>query len=144
MGWISIYQSVYIPALTNSLELWVMAERTRSQIQAAETIFVCRVIRLTLRVWVRSSEIQKMHRVHLLLVCIERSQLWWFRQLIKMFPGKLFFMNNYKIKLACCFASLWEIKLACCFASSCNISDICHINLWIISTAFLSCSSHLF
>ncbi|KAK0144934.1 hypothetical protein N1851_016177 [Merluccius polli] len=32
---LSIYQSIYVPALTCGHELWVMTERTRSRVQAA-------------------------------------------------------------------------------------------------------------
>ncbi|KAI3373314.1 hypothetical protein L3Q82_006613 [Scortum barcoo] len=37
---LSIYQSIYVPTLTYGHELWVMTERTRSRIQAAEMSFL--------------------------------------------------------------------------------------------------------
>ncbi|KAK0132474.1 putative uncharacterized transposon-derived protein F52C9.6 [Merluccius polli] len=46
---LSIYQSIYVPALTYGHELWVMTERTRSRVQAAEMSFLRRVAGLSLR-----------------------------------------------------------------------------------------------
>ncbi|KAK0152855.1 LINE-1 reverse transcriptase [Merluccius polli] len=56
---LSIYQSIYIPALTYGHELWVMTERTRSRVQAAEMSFLRRVAGLSLRDRVRSSVIRE-------------------------------------------------------------------------------------
>ena len=57
-----IYWSIYVPTLTYGHELWVMTERTRSTIQAAEMSF---------------------------LLHIERSQLRWLGHLYRMPPGCL-------------------------------------------------------
>ncbi|KAK3530893.1 hypothetical protein QTP70_004413 [Hemibagrus guttatus] len=46
---LSIYQSIYVPTLTYGHELWVMTERIRSRIQAAEISFLRRVAYLSLR-----------------------------------------------------------------------------------------------
>ncbi|KAI3358951.1 hypothetical protein L3Q82_015333 [Scortum barcoo] len=46
---LSIYRSVYVPTLTYGHELWVMTERTRSRIQAAEMSFLHRVAGRSLR-----------------------------------------------------------------------------------------------
>ena len=43
-----IYRSIYVPTLTYGHELWVMTERTRSRIQAAEMSFLRRVAGRTL------------------------------------------------------------------------------------------------
>ncbi|KAF7654265.1 hypothetical protein LDENG_00072170, partial [Lucifuga dentata] len=86
---LTIYQSIYVPILTYGHELWVMTERTRSQIQAAEMRFLCRVSGLTLRDRVRSLDIQEGLGVEPLLLHIERSQLRWFRHLVRMDPGRL-------------------------------------------------------
>ncbi|KAI3368927.1 hypothetical protein L3Q82_025906 [Scortum barcoo] len=50
-GWrsFSIYRSIYVPTLTYGHELWVMTERTRSRIQAAEMSFLRRVAGRSLR-----------------------------------------------------------------------------------------------
>ncbi|KAK3544846.1 hypothetical protein QTP86_027521 [Hemibagrus guttatus] len=50
-----IYQSIYVPTLTYGHELWVMTERVRSRIQAAEMGFLRRVAGRSLRDRVRSS-----------------------------------------------------------------------------------------
>jgi len=51
---LSIYWSIYVPTLTYGHELWVVTERTRSRIQAAEMGFLSRVSGLSLRDRVRS------------------------------------------------------------------------------------------
>uniref|UniRef100_A0A8C6NIQ5 Reverse transcriptase domain-containing protein n=1 Tax=Nothobranchius furzeri TaxID=105023 RepID=A0A8C6NIQ5_NOTFU len=72
-----IYRSIFVPTLTYGHELWVVTERTRSQIQAAEMSFLRRVAGLSLRDRVRSSVIQEGLGVDPLLLHIERSQLRW-------------------------------------------------------------------
>ncbi|KAK3544073.1 hypothetical protein QTP86_001044 [Hemibagrus guttatus] len=52
---LSIYQSIYVPTLTYGHELWVMTERVRSRIQAAEMSCLRRVVGRSLRDRVRSS-----------------------------------------------------------------------------------------
>ncbi|KAF7656129.1 hypothetical protein LDENG_00046000, partial [Lucifuga dentata] len=86
---LTIYQSIYVPILTYGHELWVMTKRTRSRIQAAEMRFLCRVSGITLRDRVRSSDIREGLGVELLLLRIERSQLRWFRHLIRTPPARL-------------------------------------------------------
>ncbi|XP_054592057.2 LINE-1 retrotransposable element ORF2 protein [Nothobranchius furzeri] len=86
---LSIYRSIYIPILTYGHELWVMTERTRSRIQAAEMSFLRRVAGLSLRDRVRSSDIREGLGVEPLLLRIERSQLRWFGHLVRMPPGRL-------------------------------------------------------
>ena len=72
---LSIYRSIYVPILTYGHELWVMTERTRSQIQAAEMSFLRRVAGRSLRDRVRSSVTREELRVEPLLHHIERGQL---------------------------------------------------------------------
>ena len=47
---LSIYQSIFVPTLTYGHELWVVTERTRSRVQAAEMSFLRRVAGLSLTV----------------------------------------------------------------------------------------------
>ena len=82
----SIYQSIYVPALTYGHELWVVSERTRLRIQADENIFFRRVSELSLRDRVRSSVIREGLRVEPLLLRVEISQLRWLGHLIRMPP----------------------------------------------------------
>ena len=86
---LSIYRSIYAPTLTYGHELWVMTERMRSRIQAAEMSFLRRVAGLSLRDRVRSSDIRERLRVEPLLLRVERSQLRWFGHLVRMPPGRL-------------------------------------------------------
>ena len=84
-----IYQSIFIPTLTYGHELWVVTERTRSRVQAAEMSFLCRVAGLSFRDRVRSLVIREELRVDPLLLCIERSQMRWLGHLVRMPPGRL-------------------------------------------------------
>ncbi|KAK3505719.1 hypothetical protein QTP70_020512 [Hemibagrus guttatus] len=86
---LSIYQSIYVPTLTYGHELWVMNERVRSWIQAAEMSFLRRVAGRSLRDRVRSSATQKELGVEPLLLHIERGQLRWLGHLFRMPPGRL-------------------------------------------------------
>lgn len=61
--------------------------RTRSWIQAAENEFPHRVTGLGLRDRVRSSDISKFKAELLLLLPVERSQLWYIRHLLRMPTG---------------------------------------------------------
>ncbi|KAK0147518.1 hypothetical protein N1851_012990 [Merluccius polli] len=54
-----IYQAIYIPTLTYGHQLWVVTERTRSGIQAAEMSFLHRVAGLSVRDMVKSSDIRR-------------------------------------------------------------------------------------
>ncbi|XP_061892442.1 uncharacterized protein LOC133642332 [Entelurus aequoreus] len=80
---LSIYRSIYVPILTYGHELWVMTERTRSRVQAAEMSFLRRVAGLSLRDRVRSSVIRKELKVKPLLLHMERSQM------VRMPPERL-------------------------------------------------------
>ncbi len=66
-----------------------MTDRMRLLIQAAEMGFLGRVAGVSLRDKVRSSVICEGLEVELLLLCSERSQLRWFRNLVRMPPGCL-------------------------------------------------------
>ncbi|TWW64333.1 hypothetical protein D4764_03G0013410 [Takifugu flavidus] len=68
---------------------WVMTERTRSRVQAAEMSFLLRVAELSLRDRVRSSAIREEVGVEPLLLHIERSQMRWLGHLVRMPPGRL-------------------------------------------------------
>uniref|UniRef100_A0A3B3HQU3 Reverse transcriptase domain-containing protein n=1 Tax=Oryzias latipes TaxID=8090 RepID=A0A3B3HQU3_ORYLA len=86
---LSIYRSIYVPVLTYGHELWVMTERTRSRIQAAEMSFLRRVAGRSLRDRVRSLVTRGELGVEPLLLHIERSQLRWLGHLVRMPPGRL-------------------------------------------------------
>ncbi|KAK3548428.1 hypothetical protein QTP70_012986 [Hemibagrus guttatus] len=86
---LSIYQSIYVPTLTYGHDLWVMTERVRSQIQAAEMSFLRRVAGRSLRDRVRTSVTREELGVQPLLLHIERGQLRWLDHLFRMPPGRL-------------------------------------------------------
>ncbi|KAK3539665.1 hypothetical protein QTP70_011111 [Hemibagrus guttatus] len=86
---LSIYQSIYVPTLTYGHELWVMTERIRSRIQAAEMSFLCRVAGCSLRDKVRSPVTREGLGVEPLLLHIERGQLRWLGHLFWMHLGRL-------------------------------------------------------
>ncbi|KAK3552841.1 hypothetical protein QTP86_022544 [Hemibagrus guttatus] len=86
---LSIYQSIYVPTLTYGHELWVMTERVRSRIHAAEMSFLRRVAGRSLRDRVRSSVTREELGVEPLLLHIERGQLRWLGHLFRMPPGRL-------------------------------------------------------
>ncbi|TWW81730.1 R2DM Retrovirus-related Pol polyprotein from type II retrotransposable element [Takifugu flavidus] len=90
---LSIYRSIFVPTLTYGHELWVMTERTRSRVQAAEMSFLRRVAGLGWashpRDRVRSSAIWEELGVEPLLLRVERSQMGWLGHLVKMPPGRL-------------------------------------------------------
>ena len=85
---LSIYRSIFVPTLTYGHEGWVMTERTRSRVQAAEMGFLRRVAGVSLRDRVRSSVIREGLGVEPLLLCIKRSRLRWFGHLVRMPPGR--------------------------------------------------------
>ena len=70
---LSIYRSIYIPTLPYGHDLWVVTERMRSGLQAAEMSFLRRVAGLSLRERLRSSDIQKELRVESLLLLLRGS-----------------------------------------------------------------------
>ncbi|KAK0156273.1 Craniofacial development protein 2 [Merluccius polli] len=86
---LSIYRSIFVPTLTYGHEGWVMTERTRSRIQAAEMSFLRRVAGFSLRDRVRTSVIREELGLEPLLLCLERSQLRWFGHLVRMPTGRL-------------------------------------------------------
>ena len=86
---LSIYQSIFVPALTYGHELWVVTETTRSRVQAAEMSFLRRVAGLSFRDRVRSSVIREELGVDPLLLHVERSQMRCLGHLVRMPPGRL-------------------------------------------------------
>ncbi|TWW77426.1 hypothetical protein D4764_12G0008160 [Takifugu flavidus] len=85
----SIYRSIFAPTLTYGHELWVMTQRRRSRVQAAEMSFLCRVAGLSLRDRVRSSAIREKLGVKPLLLRVESSQMGLLGHLVRMPTGRL-------------------------------------------------------
>ena len=80
----AIFKAVYRPALIYGHEQWVMTERIRSRIRAAEMRFLRRAAGLTLRDRIRSSTIRESLKAESLLLHIERSQLRWLGHVLRM------------------------------------------------------------
>ncbi len=64
-------------------------KKKRLQIQAGEMGFLRRVAGVSIRVKVKTLVIREELGVELLLLCNDRSQLRWFRHLVRMPPGRL-------------------------------------------------------
>jgi len=82
---LSIYRSIYVPTLAYGHdELWVMIERTKSRIPAAEMSFLRRrVAGRSLKDRVRSSVTREELSIEPLLLHIERGQLRWLGDLFR-------------------------------------------------------------
>ena len=72
---LSVYRLISVPTLTYGHELWVVAERTKLRVQAAEICFLRREAGLSLRDRVRSSAIQEQLGAEPLLLRTQRSQI---------------------------------------------------------------------
>jgi hypothetical protein len=86
---LAVFNSVFVPVLTYGHELWVMTERIRSRIQAAEMGFLRRVSGVTILDRVRSSEIRESLQVEPLLLRIERSQLRYYGHVVRMSEDRI-------------------------------------------------------
>ena len=81
---LSIFKSVYAPILTYGHECWIMNEKARSRVQAAEIGFLRRTSGLTLLEKVKSADICKSLNIESLLLRPERSQLRWYGHATRM------------------------------------------------------------
>ena len=79
-----VFQSVFVPILTYGYECWLMTEKVRSQVQAAEMGFLQKVRGLSLLDKVKSSNIRQSLNIEPLLLRIERSQLRWYGHVTQM------------------------------------------------------------
>ena len=81
---LSIFRSVYVPILTYGHECWIMNEKVRSRVQAAEMGFLRRISGLTLLDKVKSADIREFLNIESLLLRLERSQLRWYGHVTRM------------------------------------------------------------
>ena len=72
---LSIFRLVYVPILTYGHECWIMNEKVRSRVQAAEVGFLRRIGGLTLLDKIKSADIRESLNIKALLLRLERSQL---------------------------------------------------------------------
>ena len=73
-----VFKSVFVPILTYGHECWVMSERVRFQVQAAEMGFLRKVRGLSLLDKVKSTDIRQSLNIEPLLLHKEQSQLRWY------------------------------------------------------------------
>ena len=81
---LSIFRSVYVPILTYGHECWIMNEKVRSRVQAAEMGFLRRISGLTLLDKGKSANIRESLDIESLLLRLERSQLRWYGHVTQM------------------------------------------------------------
>ena len=81
---LAVFKTIFIPILTYGHESWILTERVRSQVQAAEMRFLRKIEGVTLLDKVRNSNIRKSLNIEPLLLRIERSQLRWFGHVRRM------------------------------------------------------------
>ena len=81
---LSIFRSVYVPILTYDHECWIMNEKMKSRVPAAETGFLRRISGLTLLNKVKSADTRESLNIEALLFRLERSQLRWYGHVTRM------------------------------------------------------------
>ncbi|VDP41658.1 unnamed protein product [Soboliphyme baturini] len=85
---LSVIKSIFIPLPTYGQEWWMMTEKLRTQVQAAEGSFLRQVARLRRLNIVRNIDILKSLGIQLLLLQIEKSQLRCFGHFLRMPPER--------------------------------------------------------
>ena len=85
---LSFFGSVYVPTLTYGHECWIMNEKVRSRVQAAEMGFLRRTSGLTLLDKVKSADIRESLNIESLLFRLEKSQLRWYGHVTRMFQER--------------------------------------------------------
>ena len=81
---LSVFRSVFIPIFTYGHECWVMIERVKFRVQAAEMGFLRKVRGLSLLEKVKKTDIRRSLNIEPVLLLIERSQLRWYGHVIRM------------------------------------------------------------
>ena len=81
---LSVFRSIFVPILTYDHECWIMTERVRSRVQAAEMGILRKFICLSLLDKVKSTDIRQSLNIKPLLLRIERSQLRWYGHVTRM------------------------------------------------------------
>ena len=70
---LTIFRSVYVPILTYGHECWILKEKVRSQVQAAQMGFLRKISGLTLLDKVKRADIRESLNIESLLLRLERS-----------------------------------------------------------------------
>lgn len=85
----AVYNAIYCPTLQYSSESWVMSDREKSQIQAAEMKFLRRSIGKTRRDRIRNERMREILKVDKLQDKIDTGQLRWFGHLLRMDESRI-------------------------------------------------------
>ena len=85
---LSIFISVYVPILTYGRECWIMIEKVRSRVQAAEVGFLRKISGLTLSDKVKSADILESLNIRIAASPTKRSQLRWYGHVTRMFQER--------------------------------------------------------
>ena len=82
---LSVFRSVFVPILTYGYECWLMIERVRSRVQAAEMVFLRKIRVLSLLDKVKNIDFRQSLNIKPLLLRIELSQLRWYGHVTRIF-----------------------------------------------------------
>ena len=86
---ISIYRSLFKSTLTYGHETWILTERIRSRVQAAEMRFLRKIVGVTRLDQIRNTRIREELNLQPLLLEIEKSQLKYFGHARRMPPVRM-------------------------------------------------------
>ena len=81
---VTIYNSLFKSVLTYGHESWILTERIRSRVQAAEMRFLRRIVGVSRIDQIRNSRIREAIAIESLLLQVERSQLQWLGHVLRM------------------------------------------------------------
>src|SRR5690606_19463265 len=86
---LAVYRSLFKSILTYGHESWILTERTRSRVQAAEMRFLRRIVGVTRMDRIRNDDIRMDLGVEPLLLSVEKSQMRWYGHVLRMAPNRL-------------------------------------------------------
>ena len=81
---LAVFRSLFKATLTYGQQSWILTERTRSRVQAAEMRFLRRIVGVTRMDHIRNTDIRLDLGVEPLLLSVEKTQLRWFGHILRM------------------------------------------------------------
>ena len=81
---LAVFRSLFKATLTYGQQSWILTERTRSRVQAAEMRFLRRIVGVTRMDRIRNTDIRLELGVEPLLLSVEKTQLRWFGHVLRM------------------------------------------------------------
>ena len=85
----AIYKTLFRAILTYGSETWILEERTRSKIQAAEMRFLRKIAGKTRHDRIRNDTIRESLNVESLILTVEKSQMRWLGNVLRMGPDRI-------------------------------------------------------